>query len=935
MSLENDYTSLDANIEAFVDVVYQKAIDRFKYVVESDSSNTLGGLTPTEIKDRLKNIILEHMNIHGQNVHNQTPEDLGTLPTDEILRYFESNLAPVSNLPTSAYGDCTYLGFPLNDPRVLPVNPDITFPGAFLELDDLGNLYIMRAYTDGNESYPYFSVLLNARGNYLANVKITSNPLKEAIGSDVPPTRIVNGVIGFDKDTVFFSTKPDNRHLQHIGLSKNQMPIEGYQMATAGLQHSVRRGNSFTVKEKDVYSKRSTPSQMYKSTLTKLPVRRLHKVVAKNRTFYVGYCNDFNLNYVERHKNRASALTSRSNDTKGTLDFFELSGNTFVKSTLQLHDGSGWLGLPDVRPWSATGVNGAYALTDMLIPFITTGMDTVTYLENDHLPLMYNYTRADGQQMLALYMRYVVESKTKIHPPYSFYCRLDARVTDNGHLDFSIDMGNRPTLQYDLTGYKWITEKGAPFKHQSFLRLLERHGQSTLLLERNVGFIYSCKTEGSVIELTRFAFTGSAEEFVRDSKSFREVETEPLANSELTFPSRNLRAACGIFTGMNGNKRLSAVANYAYDTFRSENAYVLRGNPEYGFSGPGNEWGYYPTVRDIRSGNYLSHTFATRGAATPEPITEYKVFDKYRQRTGLDYIYNPVYVGWVDSGSFSENWSTSRIVSSPDGYVTSDHATLIYVPSTISSAYKNGFGKDAVISPTVGNNIRSQILPYLPANRTMWVWEASFTRFIKNRINRPSTHVEGACIIRYIVPSGSTHVCKAMIVPITCTFDTAEEADQLLTSGTLDFSKMVPYLDNLSMDVKPRGLVGHSCGTAVIASYRDYRTYSTGTRWYITESYEIERTDGEKYTFMSAFEFDSVTGKAKPTMISPTADYNYEWAVYSKARVHCLAKINSKLSPTWTLMNQILRHTDGSTMGWDMQLMIAINPQSYHYSTLR
>lgn len=867
MSLEDDFDSLNENIDAFVDIVHEKAKERYRVVDTSDSSDTLEGFTPEQVKNQLKQIIIDHSMIKGQNVHNQTPEDLGTLSTEEIHRHFDSRLKADSTLPISAYGDNTYLGMPVGNPNALPVRPNIMFPGAFLEMDDLGNLYIVRAMGDGIESYPYYAVLTNARDNMLENTKSTSSCIQLNSNSYIDDGRILNAVVGFDDEQIYFSTQRTNRHMQQAMYtsSRSYMPSPdptGYKLAIGDLSPPERAGERMTCNEV------SYGNVIRKTTNA---IRKIHKVKARNKTFYIGYSNGFTVDV--RQKRYALG--------RGKIEFLEEQWGIFNVVEKTWYKG-----------------------------FETTGLETTVTLEDNHLPIFFNYTD-NGIQKIAIYVRYRVTPKNGIYDPYSFYVRLDPIVTSNGELDFSTDIFDAPTLNYDISGFSWVSEHGAPFKHQRFLRLLESHSQVSMLLETNVGFLYSANLEGSEFSLSRIRFKGTKYQFIKNMLQFENLETSIVTDTEFDFPTKEVRLSGNMITGYAGKKRVTKGINIGSDTlYMQASTYkICYDESQPGFSSmEDGKWckTYLAYRHEMNVGDYNMFSFEGRSWTYPSKI----VPDEYIAITGEEYFSNPV-IGWGGSGDNPSmgNITFDRIISDTNGNIPDKHPPLkIFKP-------RNGDVEVTTIDPSMSQSIRDQIIPYLPANHTMFVYEMA----------------NGWAIIRYIVPTELGHECIGLLVPYVKT-----ETDLKVTSLTLDFSLMTTMIDSLRMNVDPYGLGGNTGGIWWTPSFFNYRDDGIKRpRNYVTEAFEITRADGERFTVMSAWETDFLqwatpqgTKKAIPTMSNAHQTYPEDntWGVMEE---HVMKKIKSKYAPCLNIQRMLMGSWHGMNEKYGLDMFINIHSTAY------
>lgn len=896
MSLEDDYNTLDSEINSFIDTVHEKAVNRYKHVDTSNSSETLAGETPEYIKNLLKEIITEHKTIKGRNVHGQTPEDIGTLSTAEIVRYFDSRLSPDSNLPISSYGDCTYLGLPIGNPDALPIHPDIMFPNAFMEMDDLGNLYIVRAYGDGNESYPYFSVLTNARDNHLGNVKSTSNCIQVKSNSSIDPTRITNGVVGFNDDEIYFSTRKTNRALQAESINQQytqSVPSDpiGYKVAVASLSPTERDAENMTIHEISV-----SPGPRHGWTPTKAAIRSLHRVKATNKTYFIGYVNGFTLD-----RRRQRYVTGW-----GSLEFFNISGSELHPCTSSWNLGNGWEPIP-------AGNNNA-----VLAPFATSGLDTTITFDDNHTPLFFDYNDSSGVQRIAMFIRFKVTPVNKIHPPYSFYVRMDPIVTANGNLDFTDDMSVKPTLEYTLAGFKWLTETGAPFKHQKFLRLLESHNKCTVLFEKNVCFIYDVKLEGSEFKLSRFRFSGEKNDFIKNKLPIENLETERMKGTELEFPTREVRVAGGLMSGWSGDKRITKGLTTSMEEhiWMDKSIYYIEHNeapPGFSHVKDGKWYTEHRAYRhEMNVGNYSMTSFFGKPFSGPLDVVD----ESYSAVTGEEFISNPTFRYYTNSsGATRTQMGHDRIISDLNGEIPLNHPPL-----------KSGPEGNLYLGAGVSSSLKSQIVPYLPVNRTMFTYELS--QGLPVTVNGV-TVISGWSIIRYIVPVGTVYKCRAMLVPYS-----RVEAGGYVTSVTLDFSKMTSMIDPFDIDVKPDGLGGRTGGMWFICNHYHWRDEGLKrNKHYVTESFEITGANGERYSTLSAWEPDA-TGKAIPTMDFASRPYPLDttWA-FGLFKSHVIKKIPSKYGPTWDLMRIVTAQWYGLNKVYGIRLYINTHSTSYSFST--
>lgn len=579
MSLDQDLIRLTNTVNEFVDEVYSLHVERFKIVAESENSATLNGFTPTEIKNQLMDLVQSHVNVKGQNVHGVTSDEIGTMSRDEIYSYFNQYLQEYSQLPISSVGDSSAINPLIRNHRDVATHEDFINTGAFMHMDGLGNLSIIRNMK-GCASFALFVTKLNdARLSPIVQTKATNTRITP-LGKY---GQFITGVDSSDSFTMmhcdyFEKFKNFGTRINEFGqtVANNDCPMAKMNIG----ESSLNTLESFNILELSGsgYSPVLSPGDK------NLPKFGLEFTIG-NLVITVGRKVDNN------------GTISRNYGSKPAL------GKTGYKSEWYEYDQENTMNVQEPVYYSEERVGGLACLIYNKVTKVGgTPLDwkwkvggvmesSLNYATHSNYGQRYGETpfakstlfsnidanivckedRCNAHQIMIrdtsstnkfyLYTRIRAHHEYMSLDPIYFYTKLKVTVGPTGDLDFSEYLDILPSVIRDGNTLKLVENDSRVVFGDPLLDLFNFPGCHDLLVENGVAFLLTTDRDSEKSFLRRITFNGTKADFYNGTHTVTDDVTTRIVNPYNNHVTDDIRCISFKFIGRNTNSFMNMGVN--------------------------------------------------------------------------------------------------------------------------------------------------------------------------------------------------------------------------------------------------------------------------------------------------------------------------------------------------------------------------------------
>lgn len=496
MSLDQDSIRLEENINDFVDAVHDQQTERFRIVAQSDNAATLEGLTPAQIKSQMMDLVNTHINTKNQNVHNLSPDDVGTMSRDEINSYFNSYMQEDSGLPVTSIGDSTSINPIVRDHRDVATHDDLINTGAYMYMDGLGNLIIMRNMRGSPTFSVFVSKFMDARHATITeavDTNIRVNPLGKyglfIMGTakddsfSMLTTNYMNMFWTYEND-IYQSNFSPNLHLSRMRVGEDQIDTLGHtEVAIGSPNHYRSNGDKYL------------PKYGLEFTIGSRKV-----IVGKN---------------INNHRDYTTLGKRKQNASSGNWTNYALETNMQVAPSLnyahQFLNGLSCVWY-DVNNSTGSVVPGkSITFQSGIFQTLETGIEVREDHTNSHYILVRDIAATN-----AFYVYIKMEAYHTLYsiPSFRFYMRLRGVVSADGSVDFTSLITTPPILERVGSEIRLVDNEAPSVSGDHYLELFDYPGCHDLLVEDGVAFITTTCRDKEYTSLRRITYRGVKEDFV-------------------------------------------------------------------------------------------------------------------------------------------------------------------------------------------------------------------------------------------------------------------------------------------------------------------------------------------------------------------------------------------------------------------------------------